>query len=454
MDTKIIQEAFDSEGFCYYKEKKIKHIVLGALPSEEVSCLFLGRKRKETFSLLEEVKTPHPWRVKAPCSDVPRCGGCVFQSLDYQEQLKLKQSKIESLFIEDIDKCLAIIASPKIFGYRAKMDFSFSQNKAGDKFLGLTQAKGSGRVINTKHCHLAPDWMSKALQSVQKVFESSPLAAYDRKGSGDLRSLILREGVNTHEKMAILEVVAHKNSQLKKEDLADFFEPLKKIDPEMSLYLRIVQMIPGVPTQIYEMHLGGPLHIHETLTVDGKKFTFKISPSAFFQPNPKAAEVLINTMAKIVKSLHVKKICDLFCGTGTIGLSLSSYFESCISVEINPYAVFDAKENLELNQIKNVSFYQDDAAKFIQENTEILDLVIVDPPRAGLGVKACHMITSFQSPYLLYVSCNPVTQAQDIHILKEKGYRIALIQPLDQFPHTNHVENIILLKKTDNSGSN
>lgn len=442
-----MEEAFDSEGFCFFKEKKLKHIVLGALPSEEVKASFVGRGRKELFYVLEECMTKNPSRVSPCCSDVPRCGGCVFQSFDYQAQLGYKAGKIKGLFLEQSHLVKPIYASPKIFEYRSKMDFSFSQNKAGDKFLGLTQAKGNGRVMMTTRCALATPWMNEILKKGQEAFLASSLSAYDRKGQGDVRSLIVRQPPFSQEKMIILEVVAHKESGIKKKQIDDFFKYMTACDPAISCFLRIVQMIPKVPTQIYEMHLAGPLHIHEFLTIEDKTLKFKISPSAFFQPNSFSAHILFNEIARIVKTLNVKKVCDLFCGTGTISLCIAPYVESCIGIEVNPYAVFDALENKELNQVSNVSFIAQDAHDYIKDTDDKFDLVIVDPPRAGLGLKACRLLEKFQAPYILYVSCNPVTQAIDYKILKESGYQIVLIQPLDQFPHTNHVENIILLKK-------
>lgn len=442
-----MQEAFDSEGFCYFKEKKLKHIVLGALPSEEVKASFVGRKRKELFYILEESITKNPLRVSPLCSDVPRCGGCVFQTFDYQAQLDYKSAKIKALFLEDSDLIKPIYASPKIFAYRSKMDFSFSENKAGQKFLGLTQAKGNGRVMMTTHCHLASSWMNDMLKKGQDAFLSSSLLAYDRKGQGDVRSLIVRQPPFSQEKMLILEVVAHGDSHIKKGQIDEFFKFMTSGDQTISCFLRIVQMIPKVPTQIYEMHLGGPLHIHEYLKIEDKTLKFKISPSAFFQPNSYAAELLFNEIARIVKSLHVKKVCDLFCGTGTISLCIAPYVDSCVGIELNPYAVFDALENKELNQVCNVTFIAQDASDYIKQTDEVFDLVIVDPPRAGLGLKACKLLEKFQARYVLYVSCNPVTQAIDLKILKESGYQVSFMQPLDQFPHTNHVENIILLEK-------
>lgn len=440
-----MQESFDQEGFCFFKQNSIKHIVLGALPNEKISAVFLGRQRREIYSKLDQVIKPHPERVQALCADVPSCGGCVFQSLAYTSQLEYKQAKIRALFPLEESVCQPILASPKRFAYRAKMDFSFSQNRAGQKFLGLVQAKGSGRVIMTQACHLAQGWMNQVLKRVQTYFQESLLRAYDRSGQGDLRSLTLREGVNTQEKMVILEVVAHPKSALKKESIEQFVELFKQMKMELSCYLRIVQMIPKVPTQIYEMHLGGPTHIHETLVIQNRVFTFKISPSAFFQPNPFVAELLFNKIIEIILPLKIKQVCDLFCGTGTITLCIAPFVERCVGVELNPYAVFDARQNAALNQITNVEFVQQDASEFIKGCCREFDLVIVDPPRAGLGAKACSMLKSIHPPYILYVSCNPVTQAQDVLLLKEVGYKVALIQPLDQFPHTNHVENIVLL---------
>lgn len=445
-----MQEAFDSEGFCFSKDKKIKNIVLGALPCEEVKAELVGRKRKEAFLILQEVLTPHPQRVKPQCEMVPRCGGCVFQSLEYQAQLDFKQNKIETLFFDYKHLVKSILASPKLFSYRSKMEFSFSQNKAGEKFLGLTQAKGNGRVMNTSRCHLGSEWTNEVLSIFQASFKASHLQAYDRKGLGDLRSLMIRQSSFTKEKMVVLEVVAHDQSQLSKKDVEEFFKPIYEKDPSISCYLKVVQMIPKVPTQIYEMHLMGPTCIHEELQILDKKLRFKISPSAFFQPNAYSAEILFSEVAKIVSSLKPKKVLDLFCGTGTISLCISSFVESSTGVELNPYAVFDAEENAKINDISNVNFIKEDAAVFIKENKKIFDLVIVDPPRAGLGHKPCAMLKDIAAEHILYVSCNPVTQALDCKILSEAGYEPVLIQPVDQFPHTNHCENIILLKRSKN----
>lgn len=449
MEKFTTQEAFDQEGFCYFKEKKLKHTILGALPSEEVFATFVGRKRKEMFYVLNQVEKPSKDRVIAPCEDVPRCGGCVFQALDYSAQLRFKTSKIQSLFPDEIDLIKPILPSPKIFGYRSKMDFSFSQNKAKEKFLGLTQAKGNGRVMMTKSCHLASPWMNQMLKKAQGAFLSSNLQAYDRKGSGDVRSFIVRQPAFSQEKMAILEVVAHEGSTLRRKEIDEFFSLIREGESDVSCYLKIVQMIPKVPTQIYEMHLFGPSHIHETLKIAQKELKFKISPSAFFQPNSFSCQILFTAIVEIVKSLGAKKVCDLFCGTGTISLCVAPYVESCIGIELNPYAVFDAKENAQLNHITNVEFVAQDAQEYIKNTQAQFDLVIVDPPRAGLGAKACQLLSKFQARHILYVSCNPVTQAIDLAILKQSGYKVVVVQPLDQFPHTYHLENIILLEKND-----
>jgi 23S rRNA (uracil-5-)-methyltransferase RumA len=449
MDQFSLHEAFDQEGFSFFKVAKKKHTVIGALPSETVTATFVGRKTKESFYIVDEVLSPHKDRITPRCQHVPRCGGCVMQNLDYKAQLYYKSEKIKNLFLDFQDKILPILSSPVIYQYRGKMDFSFSQNKAGEKFLGLTQAKGAGRVINTVNCSLCEDWVNEALNILQESFKSSELQAYDRKGHGDLRSVILRQGMFTQEKMIVLEVIAHPNSEINKKALIEFLKPLKEHFKEenISYYLRIVQMIPKVPTQIYEMHLGGPLHISEVLKIDERDLKFKISPSAFFQPNPRCAAILFNKICEIVKPLGGGVLIDLFCGTGTIGLCLARYFDEVIGIEINPYAVFDAKENSEINGIKNISFVAEDAASFVKTTTVKPNVVTVDPPRAGLGIKACSYILNLSPSYILYISCNPVTQQIDTQQILDGGYQVMLIQPLDQFPHTNHIENIILFKK-------
>ncbi len=388
-----------------------------------------------TFSLMNSL-----------CLHVPDCGGCTSQQIPYPEQLRHKQAEIEKIFTPFNVPVAPIIPCKDPWRYRNKMEFSFSQNKAGDRYLGLILRKSRGKVFNLQECLISPSWMSEALQRVRSWWESTPLSAFNfRNGQGTLRTLTLREGRRTKGRMAMLTVSGDPRFALTRTQLEGFVKAMN--DPYMSIFLRVQQAIPGRPTQFYEMHLGGPDHITEQLHLQGRTLTFKISPTSFFQPNTEQAEVLYNQAIEIANMSPNSTVYDLYCGTATLGMAFALKAQQVIAVELNPHAVFDAKANAEVNQISNIDIQCGDVGKLLSEAALLQpDLAIVDPPRPGLDSLALAALKRLQPQHILYVSCNPITQAQNLAELSE--YQIIYVQPVDQFPHTPHIENIVLLLRT------
>lgn len=192
------------------------------------------------------------------------------------------------------------------------------------------------------------------------------------------------------------------------------------------------------------MHLGGPDHITEQLHLQGRTLTFKISPTSFFQPNTEQAELLYNQAIEIANMSPSSTVYDLYCGTATLGMAFALKARQVIAIELNPHAVFDAKTNAEMNEISNIDIQCGDVGKLLSQASILSpDLAIVDPPRPGLDSLALAALKRLQPKHILYVSCNPATQAQNIAELSE--YQIIYTQPVDQFPHTPHIENIVLL---------
>lgn len=374
------------------------------------------------------------------CPHAHECGGCRFQDIDYALQLEQKQAVVAQAFplfsVEPIIPC----ADP--WRYRNKMEFSFSQNKAGDKFLGLILRGSRGKVFNLNECLIASPWFAKTVQSVRGWWEKTHLRAYHfHKGEGTLRTLILREGKRTGEKMAMLTVSGNPRFALTRPDINGFIEAIG--DSSVSIFLRIQQCIKGSPTQFYEMHLGGKDHIKEELHINGERLSFIISPTSFFQPNTLQAEILYaKALGMITPSGH---LFDLYAGTATIGMILAQKAEKVTSIELNPHAVFDAKANAELNGISNLELICGDVGKVLSEINSVPDLVVVDPPRAGLDALALEHLKRLSPRQILYISCNPISQAANIALLPD--YHILKIQPVDQFPHTPHIENIVLLSR-------
>lgn len=381
---------------------------------------------------LLEILNPSLNRVEPKCIHAHECGGCALQHLDYKAQVNWKQGKLEALF----EGSLPIIAAENPWRYRNKMEFSFSENKTGERFLGLFIARSRGWVLNLTECHLTSPFFAETVNQVRMWWQETELKAFfPPSGKGTLRTLTVREGVRTGERMIILTV--NSEDAPSKKDLEKF---KALFNENISVYLRIHQAIKGQKTQFFEMHLKGPTHIHEKLL----GFTFTISPEAFFQPNTLQAERLYQAALDIARPQKDWTVYDLFCGTGTLGIVFSPYVKQVTSVELSKYACFDAQQNMSDNAISNVEVLQGDVGKILPDLKGEPDLVIVDPPRSGLGPDAILHLKALAPKRILYISCNPKTQREDIDTL---GYQVQVTQGVDQFPHTPHIENIALLHR-------
>jgi 23S rRNA (uracil1939-C5)-methyltransferase len=248
--------------------------------------------------------------------------------------------------------------------------------------------------------------------------------------------------------MAVLTVSGNADFALKKEEIDRFIKALNPYIPEngrLSIFLRIVHAKRGMATETYEMHLAGPDHIFEELEVAGKTYRFKISPASFFQPNTYQAERLFAAAFELVGKAGC--VLDLYSGTGVLGVIAGQFADKVMGIELCPDAVLDARENGERNGVKNVTFLQGRVEEKLSSIKEAIDLVMCDPPRAGLDARAIDELIRIGAPKILYISCNPQTQKTNVDRLLEAGYHIQAVQPVDQFPRTVHIENIVVLVK-------
>ncbi|MCB1213010.1 MAG: class I SAM-dependent RNA methyltransferase, partial [Chlamydiia bacterium] len=222
----------------------------------------------------------------------------------------------------------------------------------------------------------------------------------------------------------------------------------------LSLFLRVQQVQKGSPTQYYEMHLDGSEHYTEELliepsTLPKRSFRFKVSPSAFFQPNPRQAERLYARALEMAELNANQTLWDLCCGIGSIGICAAPHVAAVVGVEVMPEAILDARQNAEMNGVENIRFFCEEVGNVAllaqREGLALPDVVIVDPPRAGLGEVGIEAICRLAPQRLIYISCQPKTQADDLVALTQRGYRCVALQPVDQFPQTPHLENIALL---------
>jgi 23S rRNA (uracil1939-C5)-methyltransferase len=427
------------------------------------------RKRSGVYAgILEELITPSPNRIAPRCAHFGVCGGCRFQHMSYEQQLSYKEAQVRQYFEKLITPDVSfkpIIGSQSPWQYRNKMEYSFSSDAAGKKYLGLVMDSSRGKVLNITECHLTNPWFVEALKCVRSWWQESNLDAYNMyRDKGSLRTLTLREGLRTGDRMVVLTVSGNPEYALHKQHLESFVAFLRAaIEPVdsnscLSIFLRIQQIATGMTTNIYEMHLYGADHIRETLHIQVNPqepptdILFKISPSAFFQPNSGQAEVLYSTALRLAEIPKDAVVYDLYCGTGALGLCISKYVKQVVGIELSPESALDARNNAKQNGCNNLTIISGAVRHTIQylqeQNMPPPDVVMVDPPRPGLDPDALKSLLKLSAPKILYISCNPSTQALNVEELVQNGYRIVAIQPVDEFPQTYHVENIVLLAKS------
>ena len=436
------------------------------IPGEKV-CVELPRKRRQRTwrRHVVAVEEPSDSRIEPKCVHFGDCGGCRWQHMDYSSQLKWKQERVFSKFSEELNlertRFDPIVASPKLWEYRNKMEFSFHQDREGNNYLGLHRFEGR-HIVDLQECHLVDPLCSELLQVVRKWWKTVDCLAYfPPKDKGSLRSLTVRRGIVTGDMMVILTVSGNPEFALKRQELDLFVELLEEAFkhkvPSLSIVLQIQQARVGEPTQFYEMILAGPDTLRERLTVcvkgKEKSYTCLISPTAFFQPNTLQAQYVYEQALKVADLSKHDKVLDLFCGTGTIGMCASAFVDSVIGIELHKSSVYDAIENIKENAIENMEVIQGDAAIILRNllSTQRVcknTVVFVDPPRSGLGKECLKILCEYDFSKIIYISCNPETQLQDLKALQNlKGYSIESLSPVDQFPYTPHLENIALLKK-------
>ncbi len=432
------------------------------IPGDQVKVSLLKRRKGVCQSRLLELLHPSSDRIEPRCIHFGECGGCRWQQISYEHQLQLKEQWISNC----LESCMnsstirhAIIPCTPPWQYRNKVELTFSSDKAMNRYLGFILHASRGKVFNLQECHLISPWMNSVVHAVREWWNDSDIDAYhSHKDTGSLRTLTLRAGQRTGDKMIMLTVSGNPDYALKQNQLNRFVDCIKQAVEEpgqkLSIFLRIQQIAKGRRTNFYEMQLDGPDHISEIMHLPDQlqakqAYTFNISPTAFFQPNTRQAEKLYTRVLEMVQPTSADLVYDLYCGTGTLGISFAKHVKEVIGIELSPESVLDARENIKKNQLTNITIHQGDVAKILPllllEEGKKPDLVIVDPPRAGLDIKAIQHLIDIKAPKIAYISCNPATQAENIRILIEAGYQVQEIQPVDQFPQTVHVENIVVL---------
>lgn len=439
------------------------------IPGDKVRSLLLRKRAGIYTSLLEEIVQPSCDRIAPKCIHFGACGGCRWQQIAYERQLQQKEREVRQCFAPFLTYLVdfkPIVPCMPPWGYRNKMEFSFSSNAAKNPFLGLYLDASKGKVFNLEECHLVNGWFAETVKTVRQWWQESHLEAYHPlKNTGSLRTLTVREGMRTGDRLVMLTVSGNPDFALKKHDVEAFaaFVRAAVEDPSrpkanLSIFLRVQQIAKGSPTNFYEFHLYGPDHIREILHIkldpheEPHELQFKISPTAFFQPNTRQAEQLYSLALSYASIQSSDVVYDLYCGTGTLGICAAKKAKQVVGIEIAPESTLDAQANAKSNSIQNIDFLTGSVPEMIQmirkeQKLPLPDIVVVDPPRAGLDPQAIKQVVGLNPKKIVYISCNPASQAANLAELIPAGYRLKLLQPVDQFPHTTHVENIAVLER-------
>lgn len=433
-------------------------------PGDTVRAKLLSGRKGRLSGQLEEIIEPSSDRIVPRCKHFGSCGGCRFQHISYETQLMLKTAFVRNCFHTHLTSTTTvhpIIPSPEPWLYRNKMEYTFSEDKAGNKYLGLILDSSGGKVFNLEECFLTNEWFVTALQGVKSWWEHTTLKAYHPyKDAGSLRTLTLREGHSSGDRLIMVTVSGNPDYALNKKQLDELVAILREklqSQSQLIIFLRIQQIAKGQQTQFYEMLLYGgdgeirQDHIRETLqiTTSEKSFQvhFRVSPSAFFQPNSLVVERLYSCALSMAGIKPADVVYDLYCGTGTLGICAAQQTKQVIGIELSLDAIVDARANALLNNCENIQFFNG-AVETVLANEQALpkpDVVLLDPPRSGLHPKALELLCQLRPKKIVYVSCNPLTQANNVDFLLKQGFRLEALQPVDQFPQTNHVENVAVI---------
>ena len=381
--------------------------------------------------------------INGSCPVYKKCGGCQLQNLTYPEQLKFKQNKVEKL-LKKFCKVEPIIGMENPYHYRNKVQAAFWTDRKGKIISGVYQS-GTHHVVGIDSCQTEDVIADKIIVAVRKLLPSFKLTTYNEDThKGFLRHILVKRGFATNQIMLVLvtgtPVFPSKNN---------FVKAILKQFPEITT---IVHNINPYNTNLVlgdvQKVLYGKGYIEDILC--GCKF--RISPKSFYQINPVQTEVLYNKAMEYADLKGEETVLDTYCGIGTIGIVAAKRGAGhVVGVELNPDAVRDAIVNAKANNLKNIRFFKGDAGEFMYEvadEDEKPDVVFMDPPRAGSDTKFLDSLIKMSPKTVVYVSCNPETLARDIDYLgKNSDYKVQKIQPVDMFPHTAHIECVVLLSK-------
>lgn len=444
IDVTVEDLIFPNKGIAYIDGKKV--IIKNAIKGQKVRARVTKKRKDKIEASIIEVLEKSPIEKEALCPHFGICGGCSYQTLPYEEQLKLKESQVKRLLdnagLEGYE-FLDILPSPSEYNYRNKMEFTFGDvEKGGELALGMHKTGSFYEMVTVEGCQIVHADFIKIMMAVLIYFRERKIPFYHtRKHEGYLRHLVIRRSAKLGEILVNLVTSSQMNL-----DLSDLVEEVKnlKLEGELKGFLHTINdsLADVVQSDETRVLYGQDYFMEELL---GLKF--KISAFSFFQTNSLGAERLYSVVRDFAGSTKDKIIFDLYCGTGTIAQIMADVSKKVIGIEIVEEAVQAAKENAKLNGLENCEFIAGDVLAKVDELKDKPDLIILDPPREGVHPKAIDKIIKFGAKQIIYVSCKPTSLARDLKIFVEKGYKVEKVRCVDMFPHTPHVECVTLMSR-------
>ena len=377
------------------------------------------------------------------CSVAKKCGGCRYQGVPYQDQLRKKQKITEGL-LKKFGKVEPIIGMEDPYYYRNKVHAAFGRDRKGNVISGIYEEK-SHRIVSVDDCMIEDKKSQEIIRTIRGMLKSFKIKTYDEDtGYGLLRHVLVRRGFETGQVMVVL-VAVSPIFKLQK----PFIRKLLEIHPEITtIVLNINDRFGPVVLGTRNKVLFGGGYIEDELC--GSRFC--ISPGSFYQINPIQTQILYGKAIEFAALTGNETVLDAYCGIGTIGITAASKAKQVSGVELNKEAVSDAISNARLNKIKNCWFTAGDAGKYMEQmaaDKVRADVVFMDPPRAGSDEKFLSSLVKSSPERIVYISCNIETQARDLEFLEANGYKVRRMQPVDMFPFTSHIECVALLTAAD-----
>ena len=443
---KIEDVKFPNKAYGYFEGEQV--VVKNTVPGQRVKAQVTKKRSSGVEAqVLEVLERSELERTEGMCSHYHLCGGCNYQTMKHEEELKLKERQVKRLLDAadiEVGSWEGIVPAPCETGYRNKCEFSFGdEEKDGALALGMRKRMSYYEVVTLKDCNIIDGDFLKIVEGSLAFFTERNVPFYHKaRHDGTLRHLVVRRGAATGEVLVNL---------VTSSDVPFSVEEYK----EMLLKLPLTGSICGIlhtindgladTVQSDEMHLlyGRDYFVEKLFDLE-----FKVSVYSFFQTNSEGAEKLYSIVKEFAGDVANKMVFDLYCGTGTIGqIMAQAGSKKVVGIELIEEAVVAANENAKRNALENCTFIAGDVLKMVDELEDKPDLIIVDPPRDGIHPKAIGKIIDFGAPEIVYVSCKPTSLARDLEIFQQQGYRVDRVKLMDMFPRTVHVETVVLLSR-------